>query len=121
MDEAFQSNGSRRHESRRPHEARRAVVASTRRCMHLATRQSITDDASTLDRYASDDTFRELHKCVAAFAHVMRTLGVPQRTSENMLMSALADAADSGEPHPALVAAIEEWFRDAFNGPGHKP
>jgi hypothetical protein len=86
--------------------------------MHHATRQLIAADATTLDRYASDDVFRELHKCVDDFARIMRAFGGSQDETGAMLMSALGEAAEPGEPHPALTAAVRDWFRDAFNSAG---
>jgi hypothetical protein len=116
MDETFESVSV----PARAHEARRAVAASARCCMQQATQRPIAADAATLDRYASDDAFRELHKCVDEFARVMQAHGESQIVSEHLLMSALAEAAEPGEAHPALVAAIRDWFRDAFNNRVHE-
>ena len=100
---------------KRAFDAYRAIAKSARHCIAEATRRSIPADAVTLSRYSSDETFRALHACVTSFAREMRSLGVPDHHSREFLRYALPEAAEPEEAHPALVATVEDWFREAFN------
>jgi hypothetical protein len=71
--------------------------------------------------YASDETFRELHLCAGAYARGLYALGQPEDGVVGLILVAAREAAAPGELHPAIVASIEQWCREAHSAVIEKP
>ncbi len=94
--------------------ARRTIVGSARRCIVSAISSRLPDDASPGELYASDETFRQLSNCISEYAHAIGSLGDGTESGLGLILAAVTEAAAPYEPHPALMRAVEQWYREAL-------
>lgn len=92
---------------------RQTVFESATRCIAHAMAKAVGPNARPEELLASDKVFQELHICVDAYARGLFVLGQPADGVVGLILMAARDAAPTGELHPAIAAAIEQWCREA--------
>lgn len=95
------------------HATRQAIFDSSRRCIAHAMTIAAKPGADPDEFFATDDTFRELHICVMAYARGFYALGRTEAGALSMILAAGEDAALPGRLHPAIALAMEQWCHEA--------
>jgi hypothetical protein len=63
--------------------------------------------------FVADQTFLELHNCVSGYACGLYALGQTEEGVVALVFEAAKHACHPGELHPAIVAALGQWCREA--------
>src|SRR5260370_35672354 len=83
-----------------------ALVAALRSCLDAA--------AGTSHVHASDETLRALHACVRYYARAARARDESIDDILAGISVILAEVAPDHDVHPAIVAAMTAWAREAY-------
>lgn len=92
-----------------------SVVESARKCFAVALTQPIRDDSPARELYASDQAFRDPNACAREYARRLLAAGEPADSIVGIILAAVDHAAEPGEAHPALRAAVDAWAREAID------
>ena len=96
---------------------RDSIYESVRRCVTNAIYASLRADVRPRELHASDAVFRELHVCAQAYARALYGLGQTPEGAAQLIVAAAREASEPAPLHPSIVAALEEWVREAHEDP----
>jgi hypothetical protein len=92
---------------------RESMFASIRRCVAHAIGVPLRAGMVPHELVASDEVFQQLYSCASSCARSLQTMGLPDTRTVAMVVAAAIAAAEPDELPPAVLAAIEEWCREA--------
>lgn len=92
---------------------RQSIFDSVRRCVGHAMYPELRLGMPAAELQVSDAVFRELHICTQSYARALYALGQRPENAAGLIIAAAREAAAPNALHPCVVAALEQWCREA--------